>query len=476
MASGQQDDPSGICHQPPSEENSQASIAQVIVIGGGLSGLQAAHDLQEAGISCLVLEARDRVGGKLWSVPLGPEKGYVELGGAWTNDVNQPKVTLLIEKLGLEMVTQNIVGDCIMEDKGRFLYGGDPPLSREDKASFIEVRNRVEALCHTVKVEDFGHFLAQYGHMSMDELIICMGATDVVRRLVSIWTAAMLGVESTQVSAIFFLHYCQTGGGLLQMRSDDTGGGQHLRFRHGSQSLCHGLSGGLSLNSVICSAAVQSIEQDPSNGCLVTTRDGRQFRSKRVISTVPSVFLKQIAFSPSLSADKTWLSAHSTLGFYAKVFLIYSEPWWRELGLCGLAQGLNGPVSLTRDASSDQDGLFALICFVVGDRGREWAQKDEHERLAEVIAHVDRIYGVKIPRPLETREQIWNEEEFSQGAPCPVVPAYCLRSLSQDQWRPEGYIHFAGTETSTVWKGYMEGALVSGSRAAREVIEILATS
>ncbi|RFU81662.1 flavin-containing amine [Trichoderma arundinaceum] len=459
-----------------SEINGQETTVQVIIIGGGLSGLQAAHDLQEAGLSCLLLEARDRVGGKLWSVPLSPGQKYVELGGAWTNDVNQPKVTALIKKLGLEMVKQNIVGDCILEDHGRFLYGSDPPLSEADKTAFAEVRNRVEALCHTVTVADFGQSLAEYGHMSMDELAICMGASDIVRRLVNIWTAAMLGVESNQVSAIFFLHYCQTGGGLLQMRSDDTGGGQHLRFRHGSQSLCHGLQRGLKPNTVVCSAPVQQIEQDPNTGCLVITRDGRRFRAERIISTVPSIFLNHITFSPSLSADKIWLSTHSKLGFYAKVFLIYSEPWWRKRGLCGLAQGLNGPVSLTRDASSDEDGLFALICFIVGQTGREWAQKDQHERLTEVIVHVDRIYGSNIPRPLETREQIWNEEEFSQGAPCPVVPASCLRSLSQDQWRPEGYIHFAGTETSTVWKGYMEGALVAGSRAAKEVIDIFSTS
>lgn len=457
-------------------DGQQETATQVIIIGGGLSGLQAAHDLQELGVSCLILEARDRVGGKLWSVPLGDCRGYVDLGGAWTNNENQPKVTALAEKLGLQMIRQNIIGDCILEDYGRFPYGSEPPLSREDKVTFVEVRSRVEALCHTVTIADFDQVLAEYGHMSMDELIICMGATDTVRRLVNIWTTAMLGVESTQISSIFFLHYCQAGGGLLQMRSDDAGGGQHLRFRNGSQSLSHGLRDGLEPNTVIYSAVVERVEQGLRSGCRVTTRDGKKFRCERVISTVPSPLLKQITFWPSLSADKIWLSTHSELGFYAKVFLIYTEPWWRKLGLCGLSQGFHGPVSLTRDASNDQDGLFALICFVVGQRGREWAQKEEPDRLAEVIAHVDRIYGVKIPRPVETREQIWNEEEFSQGAPCPVVPAYCLRSLSQDQWRPEGFIHFAGTETSTVWKGYMEGALTSGSRAAKEVFDILSTS
>jgi monoamine oxidase len=129
MASGQQDDPSDVRHEDSPEPSSEESVTQVIIIGGGLSGLLAAHYLQEAGIPCLILEARDRVGGKLWSVPLGPGKGYVELGGAWTNDVNQPIVTALIEKLGLEMVKQNIEGDCIIEDHGRFLYGSDPPVS-----------------------------------------------------------------------------------------------------------------------------------------------------------------------------------------------------------------------------------------------------------------------------------------------------------------------------------------------------------
>lgn len=99
---------------------------QVIVIGAGISGLQAAWDLQQAGISCLVLEARDRVGGKLWSVVNPQGRGKIERGGAWTNDVNQPNVLRLVKKFGLEMVEQNTQGDCLIEGYGSFPYGTDP--------------------------------------------------------------------------------------------------------------------------------------------------------------------------------------------------------------------------------------------------------------------------------------------------------------------------------------------------------------
>ncbi len=100
----------------------------VIVIGAGLSGLQAANDIQNAGLSCLVLEARDRVGGKLWSVPSNCGQGTVDLGGAWINDVNQHRALTLVRELGLEMIEQNVVGDCILEGYGRFQYGSDPPV------------------------------------------------------------------------------------------------------------------------------------------------------------------------------------------------------------------------------------------------------------------------------------------------------------------------------------------------------------
>jgi monoamine oxidase len=345
-----------------------------------------------------------------------------------------------------------------------------------DKAALIHVRDNMERLCHTIDILRPDMSLPAYGQSSVSELARSLGATETVQRIVNLWTNAMLGMAATEVSAVYFLLYCRSGGGLLQMRSDGQGGGQHLRLRTGTQSLCKGLRDCLIPGTLIYSAPVDKIEQSIGHGCIVRTRDGGQYRCSSVISTIPSPLLEHVKFSPPLSLDKQRLIANSRLGFYAKLFLVYPKSWWRDNGLCGLAQGFDGPVSLTRDASSDKDGLYALVCFIVGESGRVWSQQSPDQRVAEAIAHVDRIYGQVCPRPLYTQEQIWNNEEYSGGAPCPVVPADCLQNLAHDQWQSEGRVHFAGTETSTTWRGYMEGALASGIYAANKVIQQLATS
>jgi len=108
-------------------------IYDVIVVGAGLSGLQAAYNIQKAGFSCVVLEARNRVGGKTWSVPLASGKGWVDIGAAWTNDTNQTHITALVKKFGLELIQQNIEGDCIFQDQDEathaFQYGTSPKVS-----------------------------------------------------------------------------------------------------------------------------------------------------------------------------------------------------------------------------------------------------------------------------------------------------------------------------------------------------------
>lgn len=102
----------------------------VIVIGAGLSGLQVATTTHKAGKSVLVLEARDRVGGKTWSVPLASGRGCVDFGAAWINDTNQKRMWAYTRQFGLEMVKQRVDGDCVMLEQGgkkhKFPFGKSP--------------------------------------------------------------------------------------------------------------------------------------------------------------------------------------------------------------------------------------------------------------------------------------------------------------------------------------------------------------
>lgn len=120
-------------------------ITQVVVIGAGLSGLQAAFDLQKVGISTIILEARNRIGGKTWSHPTANNKGFVELGAAWTNDVNQPRVYNLARRLNLKLIEQNIKGNVAMEGFKPFPYGQLP----EVLCPHQEYRASIMLICHS---------------------------------------------------------------------------------------------------------------------------------------------------------------------------------------------------------------------------------------------------------------------------------------------------------------------------------------
>jgi monoamine oxidase len=111
-------------------------MLDVVVIGAGFSGLQAAYSAKQAGLSVAVVEARDRVGGKIWSVPLASERGCVELGGAWINDSLQPRVWSYVQRFGLKVAKQRLEGTAIMQEseneRSEFPFGVAPEVSYLD--------------------------------------------------------------------------------------------------------------------------------------------------------------------------------------------------------------------------------------------------------------------------------------------------------------------------------------------------------
>ncbi|OBT81971.1 hypothetical protein VE02_09320 [Pseudogymnoascus sp. 03VT05] len=450
-------------------------MLDVIVIGAGFSGLQAAYSAKQAGLSTAVVEARDRVGGKIWSVPLASGRGKAELGGAWINDSLQPRVWAYVQKFGLEIVKQRLEGTAVMQeshtDSLEFPFGVTPEWSSKDKKNLEFIRDHIQN--ESLKP---GLPSTQDDNVSLDQYIRNLGALPKTIKMVNLWSEVMHGLESTEESAAWFIDYCRRNKGLLAIRGDDSTGGQHMRLKDGAQSIAIELAKLVGTNNIHLASPVASINNYGSHVSIVT-RNGKTFNGRKCILSIPSTMYKELNIIPSLPKAVQEVTNGTVLGDYNKAIVCYDKPWWRGEGFNGYFASYLGPVILARDTSVDDKKHYSLTCFVNGIPGREWSKLPPHERRAVVLQQIAKIFKADSEseafRPIEVFDQIWQHEEFSRGALSPVHAIGHLTKYALVYGKPVGNLHFVGTEYSTEWKGYMEGALCSGEQGAREVSEAM---
>jgi monoamine oxidase len=358
-------------------------------------------------------------------------------------------------------------------------------------------RDLVEEECQRIDIERPWIAGASLDSMTFEAFARQCGCLPKTVEYANLWVRAMLGIDGSEISALYFLHYCKSGGGFKQMRSDTKGGGQYLRTKTGSQSYALGIASTMTPGSVVLGSPVASVRQQRTGkggSVVITTTNGLVLRGTKAIVSVPTPLYRDIEFSPPLTGAKLALSSSTRLGYFTKIILVYAKPWWREAGLAGLAHSLNtsptsqlepkeaangqGPISLIRDTSDRATGVHALTVFVVANSGVSWSELSAPERRSETLAHVAKIYDGLVDKelvysPVEIFEQEWSKDPWSKGNPCPVTAPGVMTKVGHAIREPFGDVHFVGTETSVVWKGYMEGAVRSGERGAEEVVEAL---
>lgn len=193
--------------------------------------------------------------------------------------------------------------------------------------------------------------------------------------------------------------------------------------------------------------------------------------------SVPTTLYSTIKFDPALPVAKQRLANENQSGHTCKLVYVFREPWWQNLGLSGVLRAKQGPILFARDTSLPAANQWSITCFLSCERGRQWSQLPDAERRQGAWSHFQAMINgagvLDISQPLNVLESDWTKGSL-RGGPCTVSPPGLLTSVGgKAQREPFGNIHFVGTETSFSWKGYMEGAVQSGIRGAREVVTAL---
>lgn len=454
--------------------SSPAKRVDVVVVGAGFSGLAAARRIARAGRSVLVLEARDRVGGRVLNKPLGHGE-IVEAGGQYIGPTQDRMASLALE-YGVQTYPTYDQGNQITILGGKRVVGGFSPAVKRE---YVALSARLQSMSHEVPLNApwTAERAAEWDSKTVQTWLAENNASpDAMEAFASI--ADLWGAEPRDVSLLFFLFYIAAAGneqtpGTLDRLLDVRNGAQELRFVGGSQLVAQRIASSLG-QRVALSSPVRQIDWRGREIRVVA--DGQTVTARRIIVALPPALAANIWYEPKLPTQRAQLLQRWPMGSLMKVEAVYDRPFWRDAGLSGVSLIGPGPIRETFDNTppSGRPGVF--FGFVGGTFSRSWSARPAAERRSLVLANFAAVLDdQRALNPIEYFEVDWPAEQWSRGGQA-FMPTGVLLDYGSAIRSPVGPIHWAGTETATYWIGYMEGAVRSGERAASEALKSLSDS
>uniref|UniRef100_UPI0023DCFDA7 amine oxidase [flavin-containing] A n=1 Tax=Callithrix jacchus TaxID=9483 RepID=UPI0023DCFDA7 len=458
----------------------KASIAghmfDVVVIGGGISGLSAAKLLNEYGVNVLVLEARDRVGGRTHTVR-NKHVDYVDVGGAYVGPT-QNRILRLAKELGIETYKVNVCERLVQYVKGKTypFRGAFPPVW--NPIAYLDYNNlwrTMDNMGKEIPAEapwEAPH-ANEWDKMTMKELIdkICWTAT--ARRFASLFVNINVTSEPHEVSVLWFLWYVKQCGGTTRIFSV-TNGGQERKFVGGSGQVSERIMDRLG-HRVKLNHPVTHVDQSSDN-VIIETLNHEHYECKYVISAIPPTLTAKIHFRPELPPERNQLIQRLPMGAVIKCMMYYREAFWKKKDYCGcmIIEDEQAPISITLDDTKPDGSLPAIMGFILARKADRLAKLHKEERKKKICELYAKVLGSqKELQPVHYEEKNWCEEQYSGGCYTAYFPPGIMTQYGRVIRQPVDKIFFAGTETATQWSGYMEGAVEAGERAAREVLHAL---
>lgn len=455
-----------------------AGSADVIVVGGGLSGLVAARDVVASGHSVMVLEARERVGGRIWAFDLG--SGNVAERGATFLGPTQDHVAALAGQLGVGTFPVYDQGSSVYYHDGqRSLYSdtsptGTAPLDPTILADLTLVVTDLDNKASTLDVNApwSNPNAASWDAMTLETYVASMSQSARFRKLATVAARPIFGCEARDISLLFVVFYIASSGneqnvGTFERNFNTRGGAQMSRFVGGSQLLPERLAA--SLGSRVMLGQVARTVVQGAKGVQVTT-DRATVSGRRVIMAMPPALAGRIRYDPLLPEARDQLMQRMAQGNLVKATAVYDRPFWRDAGLNGQTVSLDGLANVTFDDSPEDGSKGVLLSFVGGDAARRYFSLSATDRRQAVLNDYANYFGPQALRPTTYIESNWAAEEFTRGCPVGLGTPGTIFEYGFTIRQPVGLIHWAGTETSNYWNGYMDGAVRAGQRAAQEVL------
>jgi monoamine oxidase len=465
----------------PSRGAPSGNTADTIVVGAGISGLTAARKLTAAGRSVIVLEARDRVGGRMLNHDIGGGK-ITELGAQFVGPT-QDHILALAKEMGVDTFKAYDTGDNVYYKSGQRstfsdkLPTGAIPLDPLIDVDIIKAVEQLDQMSQSVPVDApwRADKAEEWDSQTLWSWFKENQINPQVGAIVSAAVEAIFGAETRDVSLLYTLFYIAASGnesnpGTFERNFSTSGGAQESRFVGGSQLIPLRMAQQLG-GAVRLSSPVRRIEQTPSG--VTVTADTGTFSGKQVIVAVPPPIAGRIDYAPLLPPLRDQLTQRTGMGTLMKAEAIYDEPFWRADGLTGQAVSDTGPAKTTFDNSPPDGTPGVLMGFIGGHEARKLVLMSPDEQRAAALQSFANYFGDRAKQPRDFVLMNWSSEQWTRGCPVSLLSPGTLFDFGTALREPVGRIHWAGTETSTYWNGYMDGAVRAGERAAGEVLSEL---